>query len=82
MRPRETTRRFPTPPDPDPPPSLARVEVGDRLLVEARSDTDAVIRTERGRAARLSQPYACFVHASGEDRDARRRAWRYPASDE
>lgn len=31
---RETTDRFPTPPDPDLPPSLAGVEVGDEVQIQ------------------------------------------------
>lgn len=98
--PHQTTGdRFPTPPDPDLPPSLAGVQVGDevlvrrillnlvrvmcrergisvgdRLLIEARTDEDVMVRNGKGRSARLPHPYAYFVHVGPGRGEAEGRA--------
>lgn len=43
------------------------IAVGDRLLVEERSEGDVRVRDENGRAARLPDPYAFFVQVTFDD---------------
>lgn len=47
------------------------ISVGDRLLVEARTNNDVVVRDDRGRSARLPHPYAFFVYTRDAYRNDR-----------
>lgn len=45
------------------------ISVGDRLLVEARTSNDVLMRNDRGRSARLPHPYAFFVYTRAASED-------------
>ena len=45
------------------------IAVGDRLLIEARTSDDVLVRDDRGRSARLPHPYAFFVYTRAADQD-------------
>lgn len=49
------------------------ISVGDRLLIEDRSEGDVVVRNDLGRSARLPHPYAFFVRVSQDG--AEDEAW-------